>query len=145
MGSGDKTGQQRRRRQRRSGWQPFSGDALAQLGFGTGNSENRASEALIAAGFRCAVPGCESTDLTWDHIVPLANGGSRKSASNRQVLCVPHNAMKGNRSQEEFQAMLGVTWETATPPITRRGKFRDGRAWLVDLNGDTPHAGEVTG
>jgi 5-methylcytosine-specific restriction endonuclease McrA len=42
----------------------------------------------------CAWPGCESTDIQLDHIIPLCNGGATV-AENIQPLCEPHNQQKG--------------------------------------------------
>ena len=46
----------------------------------------------------CSVPGCTSTDLTVDHIVPLAKGGDPYALTNLQVLCRRHNAEKGDQT-----------------------------------------------
>lgn len=44
----------------------------------------------------CAYPGCETTDLTVDHVIPLAKGGSN-DISNIQPLCPHHNFSKGDK------------------------------------------------
>jgi hypothetical protein len=62
-----------------------------------------------AKGKRCAVPGCARRDLTRDHIVPKCRGGLGMP-DNIQILCRPHNEMKADLDQAEFQALLGVTW-----------------------------------
>ncbi len=49
-----------------------------------------------AYGNKCAVPGCDRTDVTMDHIIPLALGG-RHSIENIQPLCVYHNSSKGTQ------------------------------------------------
>lgn len=47
-------------------------------------------------GGRCAM--CGSTeDLQFDHIVPVAKGGTSKSAENIQLLCGRHNRKKSAR------------------------------------------------
>jgi hypothetical protein len=45
-------------------------------------------------GYRCAVQGCQETeDLTVDHIVPIARGGT-DDLDNLQILCRFHNSQK---------------------------------------------------
>lgn len=47
---------------------------------------------------RCAACG-SATDLAFDHIVPLAKGGSATSVDNVQLLCRKHNSEKAARIQ----------------------------------------------
>lgn len=42
----------------------------------------------------CSVPGCASTDLTVDHIVPLSEGGEPYDLDNLRVLCRSHNTQR---------------------------------------------------
>lgn len=42
---------------------------------------------------RCLFPGCENTNLTPDHVVPLSKGGTN-TIENIQPLCRHHNATK---------------------------------------------------
>jgi 5-methylcytosine-specific restriction endonuclease McrA len=51
-------------------------------------------EIKVRHGNHCAWPGCESTDIQLDHIIPLCNGGA-SVAENIQPLCEPHNQQKG--------------------------------------------------
>jgi 5-methylcytosine-specific restriction endonuclease McrA len=46
-------------------------------------------------GDKCAVPGCERTDLEPDHVVPISKGGQNDIA-NIQPLCVHHNRSKSD-------------------------------------------------
>jgi 5-methylcytosine-specific restriction endonuclease McrA len=46
---------------------------------------------------KCVIPGCERTDLTVDHIVPLALGGTH-TVDNIQPMCRHHNCSKGARA-----------------------------------------------
>jgi 5-methylcytosine-specific restriction endonuclease McrA len=41
----------------------------------------------------CLVPGCENTDLTADHVIPLSKGGTNW-ITNIQPLCSNHNSSK---------------------------------------------------
>ena len=45
---------------------------------------------------RCAHPGCNRTDITVDHIIPLSKGGC-SFAFNLQPLCKSHNCSKKAR------------------------------------------------
>lgn len=47
-------------------------------------------------GHRCIVPGCNRTDVTMDHVVPVELGG-KTSIENIQPLCQYHNSSKGAR------------------------------------------------
>lgn len=60
---------------------------------------NRAAWKNLSARLRklqpwCLVPGCPSTDLTVDHIVPLSEGGEPYAVDNLRVLCRRHNALR---------------------------------------------------
>lgn len=50
----------------------------------------------------CLFPGCARTDLTFDHVVPLALGGPHVLA-NGQLLCVSHNSSKGARHTTDYR------------------------------------------
>jgi hypothetical protein len=45
---------------------------------------------------KCIVPGCGGTDVTMDHVIPLALGGCH-SVENVQPLCRHHNFSKGTK------------------------------------------------
>ena len=46
----------------------------------------------------CSVAGCNSSDLTADHVIPMARGGAKvPDASLIVVLCRKHNSSKGAR------------------------------------------------
>jgi hypothetical protein len=45
-------------------------------------------------GHKCIVPGCNRTDITMDHVVPVELGGSN-TIDNIQPLCAHHNSSKG--------------------------------------------------
>jgi len=48
-------------------------------------------------GFRCSYPGCESKDLTVDHVVSLKNKGDH-TLDNLQPLCKHHNIKKNAKN-----------------------------------------------
>ena len=48
-------------------------------------------------GCRCLYPGCERTDLTMDHVIPLSLGGTH-AIDNIQPLCSFHNSSKGTKA-----------------------------------------------
>jgi 5-methylcytosine-specific restriction endonuclease McrA len=48
-------------------------------------------------GHKCLYPGCNRTDLTMDHVVPLVLGGKHE-AGNIQPLCNYHNRAKYNKT-----------------------------------------------
>lgn len=50
-------------------------------------------------GHKCLYPGCERTDVTMDHVVPLSQGGTH-SADNVQPLCEYHNKSKYNEIRD---------------------------------------------
>ena len=45
-------------------------------------------------GNHCIYPGCDKTDLSPDHVVPLSWGG-KDTIDNIQPLCLSHNSSKG--------------------------------------------------
>jgi hypothetical protein len=47
-------------------------------------------------GNKCIVPGCDRTDITMDHVIPLALGGTH-TVDNVQPLCLFHNLSKGTK------------------------------------------------
>jgi hypothetical protein len=47
-------------------------------------------------GNKCLYPGCERTDLTADHVIPVSRGGS-SDISNIQPLCSHHNFQKHDK------------------------------------------------
>ena len=47
-------------------------------------------------GRKCLYPGCERTDITMDHVIPLALGGAH-SVDNVQPLCSSHNSSKSKK------------------------------------------------
>lgn len=47
-------------------------------------------------GGKCLYPGCDSTEVTRDHVLPLVMGGS-DAIDNIQPLCLSHNSAKGGR------------------------------------------------
>ncbi len=53
-------------------------------------------EAVEKYGNKCLYPGCESTDVTMDHIVPISKGG-RHEINNVQPLCQKHNSKKSTQ------------------------------------------------
>lgn len=58
------------------------------------NADRPIAKAVVAASPKCA--RCRSTeDLTADHVLALANGGTNDG--ERQVLCRPCNSSKGAR------------------------------------------------
>lgn len=60
------------------------------------------SELIEAYGDTCMFPGCESKELTVDHIKPISKGGSHEF-NNMQLLCGPHNSSKGNRVETDYR------------------------------------------
>lgn len=60
------------------------------------------TQLLAFYGPVCMRPGCESTDLTADHIVPLSKGGAH-AIFNLQLLCAACNSRKGNRSSADYR------------------------------------------
>jgi hypothetical protein len=54
-------------------------------------------EVLEKYGNKCLYPGCERTDITLDHVVPLSVGGSG-GKDNVQPLCGFHNSSKGTNT-----------------------------------------------
>lgn len=58
-------------------------------------------------GNYCMYPGCERSDLTIDHIVPLSIGGAHV-VWNQQILCVMHNCSKGNRNCTDYRPFIVV-------------------------------------
>jgi 5-methylcytosine-specific restriction endonuclease McrA len=44
-------------------------------------------------GNKCIVPGCDRTDVTMDHVIPISKGG-RNTIDNIQPLCGHHNFTK---------------------------------------------------
>jgi hypothetical protein len=55
----------------------------------------------------CAVDGCTNADITLDHVIPIARGGSH-GVGNIQPLCGWHNSVKGARLWIEFRAYLAA-------------------------------------
>lgn len=60
---------------------------------------NRAPWKNLSARLRrmqpwCSIPGCDDTDLTIDHIIPLAEGGAPYDLDNLRVLCRRHNSAR---------------------------------------------------
>lgn len=53
----------------------------------------------------CAVTGCGNRDITLDHVIPLARGGSH-GIGNLQSMCQSHNSAKGARLWIEFRVYL---------------------------------------
>lgn len=58
------------------------------------NADRAIARAVVAASPVCARCGA-AEDLTADHVVPLARGGTNDG--ERQVLCRPCNSSKGSR------------------------------------------------
>jgi 5-methylcytosine-specific restriction endonuclease McrA len=59
---------------------------------------NKLSRAARAAQPWCSVPGCLSTDLTADHVIPLGKGGELlPDPMDVVVLCRSHNSAKKDR------------------------------------------------
>jgi 5-methylcytosine-specific restriction endonuclease McrA len=65
---------------------------------------------LAAADYTCAYCGARlpESELTFDHMTPLARGGVH-SAANLVVACKHCNSMKGARTTAEFAAYLAAT------------------------------------
>jgi 5-methylcytosine-specific restriction endonuclease McrA len=51
---------------------------------------------LECFGNRCLVLGCDNTDITVDHVIPISKGGSN-TIDNLQPLCRHHNAVKHDK------------------------------------------------
>lgn len=51
-------------------------------------------------GFKCVRCGC--SDLTIDHIIPIAKGGTNED-NNLQTLCRSCNSKKGTKDNEDWQ------------------------------------------
>lgn len=60
------------------------------------------SELIEIYGAACMYPDCENTNLTVDHVVPLAMGGVH-DGSNAQILCGFHNSKKGGRDCSDYR------------------------------------------
>ncbi len=58
------------------------------------NDDRTVAKAQVARECRCAVCGT-TKDLTADHVIPLARGGTNEG--RRQTLCRRHNSSKGAR------------------------------------------------
>jgi hypothetical protein len=50
-------------------------------------------DVLEKYGARCLYPGCDSLEITMDHVKPLSRGGTH-TADNLQSLCQIHNSKK---------------------------------------------------
>lgn len=61
----------------------------------------------------CAVDGCTATDIQFDHVIPIARGGSH-GIGNLQPLCGSHNASKNDKTWMEFRLYLRRTCEMRT-------------------------------
>lgn len=61
----------------------------------------------------CAVDGCAATDIQFDHVIPIARGGSH-GIGNLQPLCGHHNASKNDKTWMEFRIYLRRTCEMRT-------------------------------
>jgi len=59
-------------------------------------------------GHKCLHPGCERTDITMDHVKPLALGGTH-TADNVQPLCEYHNKAKYNKTVDYRKGTNGIT------------------------------------
>ncbi len=57
----------------------------------------------------CCFPGCESTDLHADHVVPLSRGGAH-DISNIQPLCAHHNHSKGTKTADYRHKVTAFRW-----------------------------------
>ncbi len=60
-----------------------------------------------AAKGRCHYCGCKTSRLTFDHIIPLAKGGTH-SADNLVMACGPCNSSKSDRDPIEFAKTKGL-------------------------------------
>ena len=56
-------------------------------------------ELVSLYGETCLYPGCKSTELTIDHVIPLSKGGT-SDVDNYQQLCRSHNSQKGASSTD---------------------------------------------
>lgn len=96
--------------------------------------------ALVADfGGRCVHPGCESTAVTRDHVVPLSEGGS-DYITNIQPLCRQHNCEKGTATVDyrpSARASLATTDACEVKSI--RGTA-DAAAEAVAMGGQVPAA-----
>lgn len=54
----------------------------------------------------CEVPGCRRPVHDFDHITPIAEGGSRWDPSNWQSLCEPHHLEKTSRDARRGKTRL---------------------------------------
>lgn len=71
-------------------------DACRRTEWKVRNDDRPIRRAVVAASPICSTPGCGSTtDLTADHVIPLARGGVNEGP--RRVLCRSCNARKGKR------------------------------------------------
>ncbi len=68
----------------------------------------RLSAAARRASPACEIPGCQSTDLTTDHIIPVSIDPSLAlEPLNTRVICRRHNGMRANTCTDtERQAVL---------------------------------------
>jgi 5-methylcytosine-specific restriction enzyme A len=59
----------------------------------------------------CSVPGCQSTDLTVDHVDPRTRGKPGLTLADVQVLCRFHNSSKGAKAYPVSKESSGTREE----------------------------------
>lgn len=64
---------------------------------GNGVSVEQWEQILKLFGNKCLYPGCDRTDITMDHIVPIKMGGAHDTY-NVQPLCQSHNSQKHTKT-----------------------------------------------
>lgn len=61
-------------------------------------------------GNKCMFPDCKKKNLSLDHIVPLAKGGTH-GVSNFQILCISHNSSKAHYHSTDYRPYPRLTLE----------------------------------
>ena len=108
-------------------------------------------------GNKCVWWGCNSSDLTRDHIIPLSRGGD-DCIDNIQPLCRRHNSMKGTKIINIKEDMKQTTERVILDEVKRRFKEQWGfnlglryiksgnqvQLWNADLGGKSSLTKEQT-